>query len=745
MTREMKKGINRTRGHNKIIHLIVALALVLSFSLITTVPALAAPVVASVTETAFGTDTTGHYVNMPAAVDAGDLLIVIFTNDGSATVTTPAGWTALASNAANGAVRLSIYYKIAAGTEGGTTVNFITFVNEEATAQVYRITDWHGTTPPEISAAITGTSTRPNPASLDPAGWDVSDTLWLAVAGQDRGDQDGPIAYPAYYTDGVSTLSSEEITSCQTHSARRVLAVVSEDPWPFTIPASEEWVAFTVAIRAKTHDLNTSSTEGGLVTTPGEGVFTYDEGTVADLIAEADEGCRFVEWTGDVEDIVDIYAAETNIIMNGDYSVTANFVAIYDLTTSSTEGGSVTEPGEDTFTYDAGTVVDLVAGANQGYRFVEWTGDVGNIANIHAATTTITMNGNYSVTANFVAIYDLTASSTEGGSVTEPGEDTFTYDTGTVVDLVAGANEGYRFVEWTGDTSTIADIYDATTTITMNGDYSVTANFVAIYDLTTSSTEGGSVTEPGEDTFTYDEGTVVNLVAEADENYRFVEWTGDVNTITDVYDATTTITINGDYIITADFDEIPLSPVYPTVTTKAATDITTDSANLNMSYIVGDFSPVQVRFAYKKSTDSVWSYTDWIPKSADDTYSTPLIGLSYNTEYDFKAQLKYDDNVIEGNALQFTTDTPSPAGGCFIATAAYGTPSAEQIDVLRNFRDTVLLKSIVGSQFVDLYYRFGPPVADFIAENEILRTLVRELMIDPIVWVVEATGDIWRN
>jgi hypothetical protein len=669
MTKEIKKGINKTRGHNKIIHLIVALALVLSFSLITTVPALAAPVVASVTETSFGTDATGHYVNMPAAVDAGDLLIVIFTNDGNATVTTPAGWTALASNAANGAVRLSIYYKIAAGTEGGTTVNFITSVNEEAAVQVYRITDWHGTTPPEISTATTGTSTRPNPTSLDPGGWDVSDTLWLAVAGQDRGDQDGPTAYPAYYTDGVSTLSSEDITSCQTHSARRVLAVVLEDPWPFTIPASEEWVAFTVAIRAKTHDLSTSSTEGGLVTTPGEGVFTYDEGTVADLVAEADEGCRFTEWTGDVEDIVDIYAAETNIIMNGDYSVTANFVAIYDLTTSSTEGGSVTEPGEDTFTYDAGTVVDLVAQANQGYRFVEWTGDVGSIANIHAATTTITMNGNYSVTANFMAIYDLT----------------------------------------------------------------------------TSSTEGGSVTEPGEDTFTYDEGTVVNLVADADENYRFVEWTGDVSTITDVYDATTTITMNGDYTIAATFNEIPSSPVYPTVTTKAATGITTNSANLNMSYIVGDFSPVQVRFAYKKSTDSAWSYTDWIPKSADNTYSTPLIGLSYNTEYDFKAQLKYDDNVIEGTTLQFTTDTPSPAGGCFIATAAYGTPSAEQIDVLRDFRDNVLLKSILGSQFVDLYYRFSPPVADFIAGNEVLRTLVRELMIDPIVWVVEATGDIWRN
>ena len=672
MTVEMKRNMSKTKGHSKVIHLVVALALVLSFSLVTAVPALAAPAVASVTETAFGTDTTDHYVSMPATVDAGDLLIVLFTNDEGATVTTPSGWNLLASDANGTQVRLSVYYKIAAGTEGGTTVNFVTSPAQEAAAQVYRITNWHGTTPPEISTAVTGTNTRPDPASLDPAGWDVADTLWIAVAGQDRG-QGTPTAYPAYYTNGISTLSSATTDNCRTLSARRVLAAASEDPGPFTIPASEEWVAFTIAVRPAPRDLTTSSTAGGSVTTPGEGVFTYDEGTVVDLVAEADEGCRFTVWTGDVEEIVDVYAAETTITMNGDYSITANFVAVYDLTIDSTGGGSVTEPGEGVFSYDDGTVVDLVAEVDEGYRFDKWTGDVEDIADVYAATTNITMNGNYSITAEFVAIYDLTIDSTEGGSVTEPGEGVFpSYDKGTVVDLIAEAEEGYRFVEWTGDVGTIADVYAATTTITMNGDYSITANFV----------------------------------------------------------------------------EIPSSPVYPTVTTKAATSITTNSTTLNMSYTVGDFSPVQVRFAYKKSTDSAWSYTDWVPKSGSGTYAAPLTGLDSDTTYDFKAQLKYDDTVIEGTTLQLTTDTPStppPTGGCFIATAAYGTPTAEQIDVLREFRDIVLLESIAGSQFVALYYQLSPPVADFIAGNELLRTLVRELLVDPIVWVVEATGDIWRN
>ena len=75
----------------------------------------------------------------------------------------------------------------------------------------------------------------------------------------------------------------------------------------------------------------------------------------------------------------------------------------------------------------------------------------------------------------------------------------------------------------------------------------------ARYNLTISSTEGGEVTTPGEGTFTYHEGTVVNLVAEAEEGYYFVNWTGDVSAITDVNADTTSITMNGQYSINANF------------------------------------------------------------------------------------------------------------------------------------------------------------------------------------------------
>jgi len=75
----------------------------------------------------------------------------------------------------------------------------------------------------------------------------------------------------------------------------------------------------------------------------------------------------------------------------------------YNLTISSTEGGLVTTPGEGTgsFSYDEGEVVQVVAEPNEGYRFVNWTGDVSTIADVNAATTTITMSGNYSIMACF--------------------------------------------------------------------------------------------------------------------------------------------------------------------------------------------------------------------------------------------------------------------------------------------------------------------------------------------------------
>ena len=380
------------------------------------------------------------------------------------------------------------------------------------------------------------------------------------------------------------------------------------------------------------YSLTISSTLGGSVTEPGEGMSIYDAERVVELVAEPDEHYHFAGWTGDVGTIADVNAAATNITMYNSYSITANFEldeGWCSLTISSTEGGSVTEPGEGTRIYEANTPVSLAAQADEHYRFVEWTGDVSTIADVYAAATNITMNDSYSITANFElesGWYSLTISSTEGGSVTTPGEGISIHAGDAVVDLVAQPDEGYEFVKWTGDVDTIADVYAAETTITMNSSYSITANFETWHPepvtlLMVSSTAGGSVTTPGEGTFLCPLGTEINLVAEAGSGYQFANWSGDVDTIADVDAATTTITMDSSYAIRANFNE---------------------------------------------------------------------------------------------------------AGSrCCVATAAYGTPVAEEIQILREFRNEYLLRNLAGQALVDLYYRASPPLAEFITEHPSLKPIVR--------------------
>jgi len=73
----------------------------------------------------------------------------------------------------------------------------------------------------------------------------------------------------------------------------------------------------------------------------------------------------------------------------------------------------------------------------------------------------------------------------------------------------------------------------------------------------------------------------------------------------------------------------------------------------------------------------------------------------------------------------FSTVSPESVGGCFIATAAYGSGMERHVKILRDFRDTYLLNSTIGQMFVKAYYRYSPPVADFIAKHKAVKVGVR--------------------
>ena len=81
------------------------------------------------------------------------------------------------------------------------------------------------------------------------------------------------------------------------------------------------------------------------------------------------------------------------------------------------------------------------------------------------------------------------------------------------------------------------------------------------------------------------------------------------------------------------------------------------------------------------------------------------------------------------------------AKGCFIATAAYGSPLAPQVQHLRTFRDRFLMPYSLGQWFVDLYYRYSPPLAEVLAQHDNLRAVVRTGLL-PLISTVKFANEL---
>jgi hypothetical protein len=85
--------------------------------------------------------------------------------------------------------------------------------------------------------------------------------------------------------------------------------------------------------------------------------------------------------------------------------------------------------------------------------------------------------------------------------------------------------------------------------------------------------------------------------------------------------------------------------------------------------------------------------------------------------------------VICGETGSYNDYMPD-MGGCFIATAAYGSSLAPQLDVLRSFRDKCLPKQVTNT-----YYFLSPPIADYIRDKVHLRLGVR-VALKPILRIL---------
>ncbi len=124
------------------------------------------------------------------------------------------------------------------------------------------------------------------------------------------------------------------------------------------------------------------------------------------------------------------------------------------------------------------------------------------------------------------------------------------------------------------------------------------------------------------------------------------------------------------------------------------------------------------------------------------TYTVP--GLSEGTAYYFAVKA-YDDqgreseysNEVETSGTQIIPDGSSSTvddGGCFIATAVFGSKMDGHVEILCTFRDNRLLTNQFGRGIVNLYYRLSPPAADYLKQHPFARVVVKYTLI-PITGV----------
>lgn len=221
--------------------------------------------------------------------NSGDLLVAIVVGyQSSLTSAIFSAWGASFSEIRDIGVSsqhcVGVAYKISDGTETGAfTVTQAGTVTGHATLILLSIPDAHGTTAPEVSAALaTGTSSAADPASLNPAGWDVEDTLWVSVVGSGMTSGTGSwtgtgTTAPTNYTDRADSNTTDNSTVGQTEAAVafRQLAAASEDVGTAGVDTSNARnCAFVIAVRPapapEQHDGALTATGGGVAMTSGQ-------------------------------------------------------------------------------------------------------------------------------------------------------------------------------------------------------------------------------------------------------------------------------------------------------------------------------------------------------------------------------------------------------------------------------------------------------------------------------------------
>ena len=277
----------------------------------------------------------------------------------------------------------------------------------------------------------------------------------------------------------------------------------------------------------------------------------WAHGTKATIKAIPGPNSDFIEWTG--EGVDSPFSLESTVTMTSARTVEAVFSLKDHLLTLLADGGTATTTtGLNAFEH--GTQAEITAIPDSIHDFANWSG-AGLSSDVSLATATVDMTEPRTITANFsLKQYQLLVEAGTGGAATGSGQ--YEHFESASISATADDANGYEFQDWTGS---VVDPSSPTTTVSITGETTVTANFklkdyalsIDTYDLSNGASGGGVTTGSG----VKQHGEVVTVTATADPEYDFEAWYNPTGNPVgdDHHNTTNTITMDGAITIVANF------------------------------------------------------------------------------------------------------------------------------------------------------------------------------------------------
>lgn len=183
----------------------------------------------------------------------------------------------------------------------------------------------------------------------------------------------------------------------------------------------------------------------------------------------------------------------------------------------------------------------------------------------------------------------------------------------------------------------------------------------------------------------------------------------------------------------------PMSLLKQLATDKDPDVLTGVAKNPNTSSLIleelAKNSDPDVRYAVCSNPNTAVPSLETLARDKENRVRAAIV-KNPNTPKSIIDILSRDTNYRVREALE----TLESKRSCYIATAVYGSHLAPEVKYLKNFRDNVLLPTIVGRFFVFLYYWISPPVSRLISENDKLKSLVRFFLVKPCVQMARKFG-----